>query len=94
MDLDKRCPTCGNNWEEEMGNVVDRAVELVLELLTPANYGSVVESIYGPSISEGVKDIFIGQVEDVIQALSQMAAARLKEQRAVIVAGPASRRVN
>jgi hypothetical protein len=94
MDLDKRCPTCGNNWEEEMGNVVDRAVELVLELLTPANYGSVVESIYGPSISEGVKDIFIGQVEDVIQALSQMAAARLKEQRAVIVAGLASRRVN
>jgi hypothetical protein len=77
-----------------MGNVVDRAVEMILELLTPANYGSVVESIYGPSISEGVKDIFIGQVEDVIQALSQMAAARLKEQRAVIVAGLASRRVN
>jgi hypothetical protein len=57
MDQDKRCPTCGNNREEEMGNVVDRAVEMILELLTPANYGSVVESIYGP---KELRTIFIG----------------------------------
>jgi hypothetical protein len=57
MEQDKRCPTCGNNWEEEMGNVVDRAVEMILELLTPANYGSVVESIYGP---KELRTIFIG----------------------------------
>jgi hypothetical protein len=75
-----------NADEQVISYAIDRTMDLLFELLTPANCGSIVETIYGPQMSEGVKDIFAGQVEDVLAALRAHAVAKVREKRESIIA--------
>jgi len=65
---------------------IDRTMDHMFKLLTPESCAEIVESIYGPNMSPGVKEIFVGQVEDVLAALRAHAVATVSAERANIVA--------
>lgn len=78
--------TIANSDERAIHWAILRTMDILFELFTPENYGEIAESIYGPFELAGTKEIFIGQIEDVMAALHKMAAARVRERKESIVA--------
>lgn len=75
-----------NADEDAMSWAIHRTFDLVFDLFTAANAGDIAEAVYGPDMSPGVKEIFAGQVQEVLAALRAQAVSKVRQESGNIIA--------